>query len=54
MFMHPPQTETGTERINVALGAGLVLLISTWFVLQMGILPQSLLSLAQASVTSIF
>jgi len=52
MFMHPPKTET--EKVNVAFGAALVLLISTWFVLQMGIFPQSLLSLAQASVTSIF
>ena len=52
MFMHPPQTET--KKINLALGACLVLLISTWFVLQMGIFPQSLLGWAQASVSSIF
>jgi len=52
MFMHPPQAET--EKIRLAFGAGLVLLISTWFVLQMGIFPQSLLSWAQASVSSIF
>jgi NADH-quinone oxidoreductase subunit N len=54
MFMHPPKTGTETEKIRLAFGAALVLLISTWFVLQMGIFPQSLLSLAQASVTSIF
>jgi NADH-quinone oxidoreductase subunit N len=52
MFMHPPTSET--ERVPLAFGAALVLLISTWFVLQMGIFPQSLLSLAQDSVTSIF
>ena len=56
MFMHPPktETETETEKIHLAFGAALVLLISTWFVLQMGIFPQRLLSLAQASISSIF
>lgn len=56
MFMHPPKTETGTEteKINVAFGVALVLLISIWGVLQMGIFPDSLLNLAQASVSSIF
>jgi len=52
MFMHPPRPEA--QKVPVAFGAALVLLISTWFVLQMGILPESLLSLAQASVSSIF
>jgi NADH-quinone oxidoreductase subunit N len=52
MFMHPPQPEA--PRIPIAFGAALVLLISIWGVLQMGILPDSLLSLAQASVSSIF
>jgi NADH-quinone oxidoreductase subunit N len=52
MFMHPPQAEA--QRIPIAFGAALVLLISVWGVLQMGILPDSLLSLAQASVSSIF
>jgi NADH-quinone oxidoreductase subunit N len=52
MFMQPPTAES--EKIRLAFGAGLVLLISTWFVLLMGILPQSLLSWAQASVSSIF
>jgi NADH-quinone oxidoreductase subunit N len=52
MFMHSPQAET--ERISLAFGTVLVLIISTWFVLQMGIFPQSLLGWAQASVSSIF
>jgi NADH-quinone oxidoreductase subunit N len=52
MFMHPPQAEN--EKIHLAFGAGLVLLICAWFVLQMGIFPQSLLNWAQASVSSIF
>ncbi len=52
MFMHPPQPEA--QKIPLALGAELVLLISLWGVLQLGILPDSLLSLAQASVSSIF
>ncbi|MGB8656722.1 MAG: NADH-quinone oxidoreductase subunit N [Candidatus Zixiibacteriota bacterium] len=53
MFMHPA-LQPETEKVSLSLGAAIVLLISTWFVLQMGIFPQSLLSLAQASVTSIF
>jgi NADH-quinone oxidoreductase subunit N len=52
MFMQPPQAES--EKIRLAFGAGLVLLISTWFVLQLGIFPQSFLNWAQASVSSIF
>lgn len=52
MFMHPPQAEAA--RVSLSFGTVLVLIISTWFVLQMGIFPQSLLSLAQATVTSIF
>jgi NADH-quinone oxidoreductase subunit N len=52
MFMHPPQPEA--QRIPIAFGAAVVLLISIWGVLQLGILPDSLLSLAQASVSSIF
>jgi NADH-quinone oxidoreductase subunit N len=52
MFMQPPQAET--EKIRLAFGAGLVLLITTWFVLQMGIFPQTLLNWAQSSVSSIF
>ncbi|HEX7401672.1 MAG TPA: NADH-quinone oxidoreductase subunit N [candidate division Zixibacteria bacterium] len=52
MFMQPPQAET--EKIRLAFGVGMVLFISTWFVLQMGIFPQSLLNWAQASVSSIF
>jgi NADH-quinone oxidoreductase subunit N len=52
MFMHPPQPEA--QKIPLALGAELVLLISLWGVLQLGILPDSLLNLAQASVSSIF
>ena len=54
MFMQAPVTRTDNERIKVAFCAILVLIISTWAVLQMGIFPQSLLSLAQASVSSIF
>lgn len=52
MFMHPPQP--GAQRVPVAFGAGLVLLIAIWGVLHLGILPNSFLSLAQASVSSIF
>jgi NADH-quinone oxidoreductase subunit N len=52
MFMHPPHAEA--QRIPVALGASLVLLISLWGVLHLGILPESLLNLAQASVSSLF
>jgi NADH-quinone oxidoreductase subunit N len=52
MFMHPPHAEA--QRIPVALGASLVLLISLWGVLHLGILPNSFLSLAQASVSSLF
>jgi len=52
MFMHPPQPDA--QRVPIAFGAALVLLISVWGVLQMGIFPDSLLSLAQVSVSSIF
>ncbi|MGB7062135.1 MAG: NADH-quinone oxidoreductase subunit N [Candidatus Zixiibacteriota bacterium] len=52
MFMHPPQPDA--QRIPVAFGAALVLLISIWGVLQLGIFPDSLLKVAQASVSSIF
>jgi len=52
MFMHPPQPEA--QKVPVAFGAALVLLISIWGVLQMGIFPESLLKVAQASVSSIF
>jgi NADH-quinone oxidoreductase subunit N len=52
MFMHPPQPEA--QKVPVAFGAGLVLLISVWGVLYLGILPDSLLKVAQASVSSIF
>lgn len=52
MFMHPPQPEA--QKIPVAFGAGLVLLISIWGVLYLGILPNSFLNLAKASVSSLF
>jgi len=52
MFMRPPLPEA--EPISLPLGSALVLLISTWGVLQMGIFPQSLLTLAMLSVSSIF
>jgi len=52
MFMHPPHPEL--RKTPLAFGTVLVLLISLWGVLQMGIFPQSLLNLAQASVSSIF
>jgi len=52
MFMHPPQPEV--QKVPLAFGTALVLLISIWGVLHMGILPDSLLNLAQASVSSIF
>jgi NADH-quinone oxidoreductase subunit N len=52
MFMRAPEPEA--QRIPVAFSAGLVLLISVWGVLHLGILPESLLSLAQTSVSSIF
>ncbi len=52
MFMRPPQPEAA--RVPVALGASLVLLITLWGVLHLGILPNSFLALAQASVSSIF
>jgi NADH-quinone oxidoreductase subunit N len=52
MFMHPPQPEA--QKIPVAFAAALVLLISAWGVLQMGVFPESLLRVAQASVSSIF
>jgi NADH-quinone oxidoreductase subunit N len=52
MFMRPPQAEA--TRVPVALGASLVLLITLWGVLHLGILPNSFLALAQASVSSVF
>jgi NADH-quinone oxidoreductase subunit N len=52
MFMRPPVPEA--KPISLPLGFVLVLLISTWGVLQMGIFPQSLLTLAILSVSSIF
>jgi NADH-quinone oxidoreductase subunit N len=52
MFMRPPQPEAA--RVPVALGASLVLLITLWGVLHLGILPNSFLALAQASVSSVF
>jgi NADH-quinone oxidoreductase subunit N len=52
MFMHAPEPEA--QRIPIAFGTGLVLLISVWGVLHLGILPESLLNLAQASISSIF
>lgn len=52
MFMRAPEPEA--QRIPIAFGTGLVLLISVWGVLHLGILPESLLNLAQASVSSIF
>jgi NADH-quinone oxidoreductase subunit N len=52
MFMRPPVLEA--KPISLPLGSTLVLLISTWGVLQMGIFPQSLLTLAIVSVSSIF
>jgi hypothetical protein len=52
MFMRPPLPEA--KPISLPLGSVLVLLISTWGVLQMGIFPQSLLTLAMLSVSSIF
>jgi NADH-quinone oxidoreductase subunit N len=52
MFMHPPQPKA--QRVLVTPGASLVLLITLWAVLHLGILPDSFLSLAQASVSSIF
>jgi len=52
MFMRPPVPEA--KPISLPLGSLLVLLISTWGVLQMGIFPQSLLALAMLSVSSIF
>jgi NADH-quinone oxidoreductase subunit N len=52
MFMRPPLPEA--KPIFLPLGSILVLLISTWAVLQMGIFPQSLLTLAMLSVSSIF
>jgi NADH-quinone oxidoreductase subunit N len=52
MFMRPPLPEA--KPISLPLGSILVLLISTWGVLQMGIFPQSLLNLAMLSVSSIF
>jgi NADH-quinone oxidoreductase subunit N len=52
MFMHPPQPEA--QRVPLAFGTGLVLLLSIWGVLQLGVFPDSLLNLAQASVSSIF
>jgi len=52
MFMRPSQPDA--QKVPVALGAGLVLLITLWGVLYLGILPNSFLSLAQASVSSIF
>ncbi len=52
MFMRPPIPEAAP--ISLPFGSILVLLISTWAVLQMGIFPQSLLVLAMLSVSSIF
>jgi NADH-quinone oxidoreductase subunit N len=52
MFMRAPEPEA--QRIPIAFGTGLVLLISVWGVLHLGILPESLLNLAQASISSIF
>jgi NADH-quinone oxidoreductase subunit N len=52
MFMRAPEPEA--QRIPIAFGTGLVLLISIWGVLHLGILPESLLNLAQTSVSSIF
>jgi NADH-quinone oxidoreductase subunit N len=52
MFMRAPEPEA--QRIPIAFGTGLVLLISVWGVLHLGILPESLLNLAQVSISSIF
>lgn len=52
MFMNPPLPEA--KPISLPLGSLIVLLISVWGVLQMGIFPQSLLTLAMLSVSSIF
>jgi len=52
MFMRPPVPEA--KPISLPFGSVLVLLISAWGVLQMGIFPQSLLALAMLSVFSIF
>jgi NADH-quinone oxidoreductase subunit N len=52
MFMRPPLPETNP--ISLTFGSILVLLISAWAVLQMGIFPQSLLALSMLSVSSIF
>jgi NADH-quinone oxidoreductase subunit N len=52
MFMRPPLPEA--KPISLPLGSLLVLLISTWAVLQMGIFPQSLVTLVEMSMSSIF
>ncbi len=52
MFMHPPDIKM--EKVTITFGATIVLLVCTWGVLQLGIFPERVLSLAQASVSSIF